>query len=167
MKEIIKKYNGNLYTIIFDDDFENKNDNWLIAFNKNKSVRCVYKNKWDKINKKNIWIYAHRVITNAKKGHTVDHIDCNPLDNQKSNLRICSQAENSKNRSIQKGNKSGFKGVHFHNLTQKWRAQISINNKPKHIGLYVTKELAAQAYNEMAKELYKDFAKLNDVQCVV
>ena len=42
--------------------------------------------------------YLHRRITGAPKGLEVDHINRNPLDNRKSNLRVCTHAENMKNR---------------------------------------------------------------------
>lgn len=41
--------------------------------------------------------YLHRIITDAKKGQVVDHINHNTLDNRKCNLRICTASENSLN----------------------------------------------------------------------
>lgn len=43
------------------------------------------------------WI--HRLITNCPAGYEVDHINRNPLDNTRENLRIVTRAENNKNKS--------------------------------------------------------------------
>ena len=47
---------------------------------------------------------------NAKDGEEVDHINGNTLDNRKSNLRICTHAENLRNKNT-KSKITGFKGV--------------------------------------------------------
>ena len=50
------------------------------------------------------------------------------------------------NQRIQKNNKSGYVGVTYHKKgIAKWRSSIGINNKFKHIGLFLTKEEAVQA----------------------
>ena len=51
-----------------------------------------------KKNSKRIWL--HRLIMNPPQGLVVDHINGNPLDNRKSNLKICSIRENNKNEVI-------------------------------------------------------------------
>ena len=66
----------------------------------------------------------------------VDHINRNPLDNRKSNLRICSYQENSFNKSIRVDNTSGIPGVSFHKINKKWRAKIKYNNLTIHLGYF-------------------------------
>src|SRR4051794_32206794 len=39
-------------------------------------------------------LYLHRLLMNPPAGLVVDHIDGNPLNNSRSNLRVCTQAQN-------------------------------------------------------------------------
>lgn len=103
-------------------------------------------------------VYMHQAILGAKG---IDHRDGNRLNNQCSNLRPATQSQNLYNKSKQSNNTSGYKGVNWHIQTKKWRASITVNGKQKHLGLYITSELAAQAYNEIALKHHGEFAKLN------
>lgn len=58
------------------------------------------------------WIPIHRYLLGiTDPAVTVDHINGNTLDNRRSNLRVCSQAENVLNKRIGKNNTSGHAGV--------------------------------------------------------
>jgi hypothetical protein len=107
-------------------------------------------------------LLLHRIIMGLTDPEIkVDHINGDGLDNRRANLRSGTQGQNLKNRSIQKGNKSGYKGSYFDKQANKWRANISIDNKTKYIGLFDTVEETARAYDKKAKEHYGEFAKLN------
>lgn len=67
------------------------------------------------------------------------------------------------NTKIRIDNKSGYKGVHWSSSINKWKAQLYVNFKLKHIGSYADKIEAAIAYNEAAKKYYGEFARLNTV----
>ena len=103
----------------------------------------------------------HRLIMNTPKGMQTDHINGDTLDNRKQNLRICTAAENQRNRGPTKNNKSGFKGVGWHTRNKKWYARIMHNNKRTYLGSFKDKEEAARAYDRKAIELHGEFAKLN------
>lgn len=107
-------------------------------------------------------ILMHRVIMGiVDKNIMVDHIDSNTLNNQKNNLRICSGCQNQHNSGV-KGGVSQYKGVsRCQGIKNKWRATISCNKKWYAIGRYETEIDAAMAYDSKAKELHKDFARLN------
>lgn len=103
----------------------------------------------------------HRLIMNPSPAVQVDHINHNHLDNRRSNLRLCRNAENHWNTKVPKSNTSGYRGVCFVKRLNKWQAKVNKNGKQYHVGLYATPEDAARAYNARAKELYGDFAYLN------
>jgi len=105
-------------------------------------------------------ISMHRFLLKASTGYEVDHANHEGLDNRRINLRLCLRQENACNRSGQKNNVSGFKGVSFHRGTGKWRAVIHHKGKQYNLGHYTTKEDAAKAYNEGAKKYHKEFASV-------
>lgn len=83
----------------------------------------------------------------------IDHINGNRSDNRISNLRVVDQSGNSQNcQFAQKNNQSGYFGVHASG--KKWRAQIRINKKLKHLGLFDTPELASMAYIEAKRSMH-------------
>lgn len=104
-------------------------------------------------------LLMHRLIMDAPEGMTVDHINGNPLDNRRENLRIATNQENSWNRSSRSS--SGYLGVR--KTGDKWLAIIFPYNQALSLGSYESKEIAAAAFNEAAKVLYGEFAKLNNV----
>lgn len=58
-------------------------------------------------------IYLHKFILNIEipKGYEIDHINCNSLDNRKSNLRVVTRLQNIQNVSVRDDSQSGIRGV--------------------------------------------------------
>ena len=106
-------------------------------------------------------IYMHRQLLNVPQGFEVDHIDGDPLNNQRENLRICTHAENLRNRKVNKNNTSGYKGVR--NNHEKWQGYLMFNGKFINLGNFSDKQKAARAYNEAAKVYFGQFARLNEL----
>lgn len=103
----------------------------------------------------------HRVI---HIGATqVDHINGNTLDNRSSNLRGVTTSQNGMNRGRMSNNKSGYKGVSWHKKSERFRANICVNQVRMHVGQYKTALEAARAYNSAALDLHGKFARLNNV----
>lgn len=110
-------------------------------------------------------LVMHRVIMGLSSGDgfEVDHINGDKLDNRKSNLRVCSSAENSRNKGLRKDNTSSYKGVHFHRPAGKFWARIVCEKKRISLGCFDDPKEAAKAYNEAALKYYGEFAKLNQI----
>lgn len=90
----------------------------------------------------------------------IDHIDQNRLNNSKDNLRECTRSQNQFNRGKQTNNKSGYKGVSFDIVRNKWQVGIGFNGKRFALGRYDTPELAYNAYCKKAIELFGEFVHL-------
>lgn len=94
----------------------------------------------------------------------IDHINGDSLDNRKSNLRICTQHENSKNG--RKKNKTvGVRYIKSYNGTNKgkWNAQITSNYKTIFLGYYDTKEEAILARLKKEKEICQEYGPNRDL----
>lgn len=107
------------------------------------------------------------------KNYVIDHIDGNPRNNCRSNLRLATVAENSYNsRKKNKNTSSKYKGVSFVENRQRqkktgkwlpWRATITQNNRSK-VKYFESEVEAALWYNKMAQEMHGDFASLNIIE---
>lgn len=119
-------------------------------------------------------IRMHNMIINPPKGMIIDHRDHNPLNNQKSNLRLATIKDNARNKSSQLQSSSKFLGVSLYTAKytspitgiikiypSKWKSQIKSNGISYLLGYFDSEEMAAKAYDHKAKELYGEFASLN------
>lgn len=105
----------------------------------------------------------HRLILKAKNGQQIDHRNRNRLDNQRSNLRICTLQENNRNITLRKDNTSGYKGVSLDKSTGHWRPLVYVDGKVKTSGQFLNKHHAALVYDLWATFFHKDFASTNFV----
>lgn len=106
-------------------------------------------------------VYMHREVLSVLPSMEVDHKDGDGLNNTRDNLRPATEHQNQCNRTATRKNASGYKGVTWHKGNRKWRAQIVVNGKAKHLANCVTAEDAARAYDAAARELHGEFAKVN------
>lgn len=103
----------------------------------------------------------HVQIAGVAEGEEVDHKNGDTLDDRRQNLRPCLHSENGRNlRKWSSPTSSKFKGVTLR-YNGRWMAYIVRNGGQKYIGLFSDEESAARAYDEEAKKLHGEFARLN------
>lgn len=107
-------------------------------------------------------LQMHRQILEEPKGFDVDHINGDPLDNRRENLRVATRSQNNMNRGLQANNTSGFRGVSFHKASGLWMVYIKVNGK-RYAKWAKTKEEGAKKYNDLAVVYHGEFARLNHV----
>lgn len=105
----------------------------------------------------------HRILAGASEDMVVDHVNGDSLDNRLANLRICTDAENRRNRKPNCNSPTGFKGVKVvrRSCGFRYKAAIGLNGASVYLGTFATAIEAAAAYDEAAIRLYGAFARLN------
>jgi hypothetical protein len=147
-----------LFTLIDDEDFDFlTNHNWYSADNGRGKLYA-----YTMIEGKRMYIH-NLLLPPPTKLLTVDHKNHNTLDNQRINLRLATDAQQSANRNKRSDNISGYKGVYWKSTRNCWIAQIGCKGIRRHLGEFATKEKAALAYNKAALDLFGEFALLNEV----
>lgn len=108
-------------------------------------------------------VYLHRFLLDPPKGMYIDHIDSNGLNNTRTNIRICTPSENSKNARKLSEKSSIYKGVSKWTRVKRYAARIRYNGRDQWLGFFDTERDAALAYNSAAIQYYGEFARLNNV----
>lgn len=83
-----------------------------------------------------------------------DHLNRNPFDNRRQNLREATRQQNVRNHNKPKNNTSGCCGVAWMKNVSKWEAYIWINNQKKRLGLFENKEDAVRERVKAEQEVY-------------
>lgn len=111
-------------------------------------------------------------VRRLPRGMHVDHINGDPLDNRRVNLRMATPMQNAANAHKRAGTSSQFKGVHWCQKSQKWKAELNLTVTPScqgkrgrsirmSLGQFKLETDAAICYDAIAKEWYGEFARLN------
>lgn len=138
------------------------------------SYPSVSRFKWHTLNDGNE-TYAVRLVTmNGKRTPVMlhnqisgnsftDHINGCGLDNRKCNLRNATPSLNQANKRKHKATSSKYKGVAWYKNYGCWRASICKNRCTIHLGYFASEADAGRAYDKKAKELFGEYARLNDI----
>lgn len=100
------------------------------------------------------WLY----VTGKWPKDQIDHINGDRSDNRFRNLREATGFQNRANSRKRKDNTSGYKGVHWRQDANKWRARIHSNGKCVYLGYFSSKEGAHAAYISASKIYHGKFA---------
>lgn len=103
-------------------------------------------------------VALHRLLLDAPQGLCVDHINGDPLDNRRQNLRLCTHSENMRNRRIRSGQS---KGVTWRERDGKWEASIKVDGVNHFLGQYHDKAEAVRTYDAIARHYHGRFARTN------
>lgn len=101
----------------------------------------------------------HREVLGFPDARYLDHANGNPLDNRRTNLRICTAAQNSWNSRARGKRFRQFKGVQCRH--GRWRTRIRIKGWLTHVGSFSTELEAALAYDRAARQHFGKFACVN------
>lgn len=159
MKEI--KLTKGKVAFVDDEDFERVNQ-YRWCYDRGYAIRSV-------TIAPNVYkpLFMHRFIMNTPDNLRTDHRDHNGLNNQKYNLRVCTNSQNLRNSRPYRKSTSRFKGVSIkidHKRYPRYRAAILVDGKrfEKCFPFTIEGERnAALWYNEMAVKHFGEFAYLN------
>jgi hypothetical protein len=153
MKEI--KLTQGKVALVDDEDYVFLNQ---FKWHAQKDLNTFYAIRTDRTTGRQLKISMHRIIMETTINSFVDHIDHNGLNNQRSNLRNCSHAQNHANRNANKTSK--YKGISIRKNGQVI-AEIRLGKNRIYLGCFKDARKAAMAYDKKALELNGEFANLN------
>lgn len=109
-------------------------------------------------------------------GQEADHINGDPLDNRRENLRVCTRAQNGQNMPSRAGT-SRFRGVSWNTRLAKWVAQGKVNGTVHYLGRFDSETEAAQVaaawrgehlpFTNVARDVCPDFVREEQPEEVV
>jgi hypothetical protein len=157
MKKIMTT-NGTEFTVSDADYSEISKHNWMLD-----KKGYVYRTRKSQEEGVPVRVRLHRQILNVlNESCLVDHIDGNRLNNTRDNLRICDFSGNARNMGKPShGLTSIYKGVSFSSRHKKFQCGIKLNGKKAHIGLFNDELTASMAYDQIARIIHGEFARLN------
>ena len=120
----------------------NTNGHLQLPLNHNKVQKRYYMHR--------IVAYTFGILPTMDTNIMIDHIDRNPANNDVSNLRTATCQENNRN--------TNAKGYYYDKPTQKYRAQIKVDDKHIHLGRFELEADARQAYLDARIKYFGDFA---------
>lgn len=148
----------------------------IIIYDKHHTEKCravIDIDDYEKVKDLKWWVdnkgYLKAHINNEKVrlhwlifGFKADHIDNNPLNNRKSNLRKVTESQNMMNQSKSTANTSGVKGVYWYKPYSTWKAQIKVDSKDRFLGYSETFDEAVRMRLREEAVLFKECSNIYD-----
>lgn len=159
-----------LWTIVEPADYYKLNGfNWYLAGNgkqfyafRNQKI-APGKTKMVSMHRQIMQSQLNAIRSKIDPKLVVDHINGNPLDNRRANLRIATYSQNAYNRpKIKSKTSSKYIGVYFEKATRRYTVKIRVGKGRRlWLGRFTSEIDAARAYDAAAKKYHKEFAVLN------
>ena len=119
-----------------------------------------YKNDGGYVRNDKLGLLSHFIHGKPREGYVIDHIDHNPLNNTRENLREITYSQNAQNKLKQTGKySSDYIGVNYHSRDKVWNTMCQGN----YIGKYNTQVEAARAYDKAVIYLFGKQAQTNSL----
>lgn len=145
------------YIAVDDEDYENLSRcNWYTTQGK---YTFYAHGRLERVGKSPL-VLMHRLLMGEPEDMQVDHRDGNGLNNQRHNLRICTNSQNAMNQRKTRGS-SQYKGVSWYKAGSKWSAQIKWGGKLRHLGYRDSEVECAKLYDKAAIEHFGEYANTN------
>lgn len=143
------KHGLGLFSKVSDEDFDEVSKyKWFVHLNSNdKSYKTARRHTGNIRTGTFRQFHLHRVIAGDKEGLVVDHIDRDPLNNTRENLRHVTQYENLLNSRRVKP------GIHKKGTTRRKNGKWQAVYKEKHIGMFETVDEAHEAFLKYERNL--------------
>ena len=114
---------------------------------------------------------VHRVVTGHRKPRPTisigrlllgleadkleaDHIDGDPLNNRRSNLRPATSSQQKQNQRVRVSSRSGARGVSFCEQTGRWKARVTVRGKVHWLGRFKTLDQADSAAKNARRRFF-------------
>lgn len=111
-------------------------------------------------------LFLHRMLTDAKGGEVVDHLNHNGCDNRRCNLRVVTQKKNMRNLQLRVDNKSGVTGVSWDANRKKWAANLSCGGVNYRLGRFDSFDEAVAARKAAEEKYFGEYSYDNSMAAV-
>ena len=141
---------GELHNLSYHRIYSTWNSMMARCYNMNKDNYINYGSKGIIVCERwhNVTNFIEDMFPSFEEGLTLDRIDVTG-NYEIENCRWVDRSTQAQNtRKLKSTNKSGYRGVSWDKGTGKWRVQIQISNKNKHLGRFTNPEEGARAYDQ-------------------
>ena len=153
-------YKTDIYVMVDEVDFDKLNEKkWFIL----KSNRTVYAVRYPFVDGNTKSVLMHRELLGLVSSDIFcDHKDLNGLNNTRSNIRVATKSQNQSNIISRPNSTSRYLGVYKQGHS--WITYTQYNNKRYYGGSFISEDIAALKYNEIALSVKGEYARLNIIR---